>query len=75
MIFPQVSEILMRHVGWRWTYVTLGAMVFVTMAVVGGVLFRERPEQLGSPRMLVAWRHDVARTRSRCSPARKPCGR
>jgi MFS family permease len=47
MIFPLVSEALMRHVGWRWTYTMLGMVVFVTMAVVGGVLFRERPEQFG----------------------------
>jgi MFS family permease len=47
MIFPLMSEILMRHVGWRWSYVTLGAVVFVTMGVVGGIFFRARPEQFG----------------------------
>jgi len=47
MVFPLVSEILMRHVGWRSTYVVLGTVVLVTMAVVGGVLFRTRPEQFG----------------------------
>lgn len=47
MVFPLVSEILMRHVGWRSTYIVLGSVVLVTMAVVGGVLLRSRPEQFG----------------------------
>jgi len=47
MVFPLVSEILMRHVGWRSTYVVLDTVVLVTMAVVGGVLFRTRPEEFG----------------------------
>jgi len=47
MLFPLVSEILMRHIGWRASYVVLGTIVLVTMAVVGGVFFRARPEQFG----------------------------
>jgi MFS family permease len=47
MVFPLMSEILMRYVGWRSTYVVLGTVVLVTMTVVGGVLFRSRPEQFG----------------------------
>ena len=75
MMFPLVSEILMRHVGWRSTYIVLGTVVLVTMAVVGGVLFRTRPEQFGLTPDVGRRRHDVARARSRCSPARKRCGR
>ena len=46
-VFPQAIETLIRSVGWRHAYVTLGALVFATMLPVGLLLFRDRPERFG----------------------------
>ena len=47
MAFPPVSEVLMRAVGWRHTYLVLGVLVSATMLPVGLLLFRDRPERFG----------------------------
>lgn len=45
--FPSLINTLIPLMGWRMTYVVLGAMVLLLMVPIGFVFFRNRPEEYG----------------------------
>ncbi|MCP4418317.1 MAG: MFS transporter [Chloroflexi bacterium] len=45
--FPNLINWLIPVYGWRTTYMILGAILLLFMAPLGGVFFRDRPEQYG----------------------------
>ena len=45
--FPNLINFLIPIMGWRYTYMTLGALVMVSMAIVGWLFFRNQPEDYG----------------------------
>jgi MFS family permease len=47
LIFPGLSQYLISHVGWRFTFVLLGVLVWAVMLPIGWGFFRERPELYG----------------------------
>ncbi|GAB4452740.1 MAG: MFS transporter [Anaerolineae bacterium] len=47
LIFPVLSQALINRFEWRGAWVALGLLVWVVMLPVGGLLFKDRPEQYG----------------------------
>jgi MFS transporter, OFA family, oxalate/formate antiporter len=45
--FPSLVERVIEPLGWRTTYVLLGAMVAITILPLGALVFRDRPERFG----------------------------
>jgi MFS transporter, OFA family, oxalate/formate antiporter len=45
--FPSLVERVIEPLGWRATYVLLGAMVALTILPLGALVFRDRPERFG----------------------------
>jgi hypothetical protein len=45
--FPSLVERVIEPLGWRTTYVLLGAMVALTILPLGALVFRDRPERFG----------------------------
>ena len=46
-LFPNLINWLVTLLGWRTTYMILGAMLLLIMGPLGVLFFRERPEQYG----------------------------
>lgn len=47
IVFPQLSEVLISHFGWRGSYLSLAGLVAITILPVAAALFRDRPEKFG----------------------------
>lgn len=47
MVFPILIDALIQVYGWRGAYITLAAIVALTMVPVAAALFRDRPERFG----------------------------
>lgn len=47
LIFPALADFLINQLGWRMAWVALGGLTLLTMAPIGWLFYRDRPELYG----------------------------
>lgn len=46
-VFPPVAAVLISAIGWRMSWLVLAGIVFLVASLIGGILVRNRPEDMG----------------------------
>ncbi|MDM8519064.1 MFS transporter [Anaerolineales bacterium HSG6] len=47
ILYPVLTRYLIGEIGWRWTWVTLGLLIWLVMLPLTLLFFKDRPEQYG----------------------------
>jgi MFS family permease len=47
LVMVPLTQLLINHIGWRWTYVVTGAILLVVLVPANALLQRRSPEDLG----------------------------
>jgi MFS family permease len=69
-VFPPLTTALIEAVGWRLAWVTIGGIILIGCSVIGGVLVRNRPEDMGQAPDGIKTEPVIINTEIRTNPER-----